>query len=166
MVRLKISLPKKSVLREEGKLGSNHTVKVSKGTWHHVFRSERVYRKELLKSVNLKCAVCVRQILGSSGASSSSTSYPQDSPSTSSSPASLRSDAEVSGSRGDPSKTQKNQNQNKDNQEAAGNRLARSPGEVVEDTEVPASANISHDSGSEHPAKVASRKHSIHTHIS
>ena len=26
--------PKKSILREVGKLGSNHTVKFSKGTWH------------------------------------------------------------------------------------------------------------------------------------
>ena len=28
------SYPRKSILRERGKLGSNHTVKISKGTWH------------------------------------------------------------------------------------------------------------------------------------
>ena len=32
---------RKSILREVGKLGSNHTVKFSKGTWHHVKIRER-----------------------------------------------------------------------------------------------------------------------------
>ena len=32
-------LPRKSVLREAGKLGSNHTVQFSKVTWHHVKKS-------------------------------------------------------------------------------------------------------------------------------
>ena len=31
--------PRKSVPREEGKLGSNHTVKFPKGTWHHFSNS-------------------------------------------------------------------------------------------------------------------------------
>ena len=30
------SYPRKSILHEPGKLGSNHTVKFSKGTWHHI----------------------------------------------------------------------------------------------------------------------------------
>ena len=29
------SHPRKSIQRKEGKLGSNHTVNFSKGTWHH-----------------------------------------------------------------------------------------------------------------------------------
>ena len=33
------SHPRKLILREEGKLGSNHTVKFSKGTWHHIKKS-------------------------------------------------------------------------------------------------------------------------------
>ena len=37
--------------------------------------------------------------------------------------------------------------------------------ENLEDTEVPTAANISHDSDPEHPSKVASRKHSIYTHV-
>ena len=37
--------------------------------------------------------------------------------------------------------------------------------ENLEDTEMPAPAHISHDSDSERPAKVASRKHSIYTHL-
>ena len=35
----------------------------------------------------------------------------------------------------------------------------------LEDTEVPALANTSQDSDSEHPSKVASRKHRLHTHF-
>ena len=30
------SPPRKSILREEGKLGSTHVVKFSKGTWHQI----------------------------------------------------------------------------------------------------------------------------------
>ena len=33
--------PKKSILWKVGKLGSNHTVKFSKGTWHHIKILER-----------------------------------------------------------------------------------------------------------------------------
>ena len=57
-------------------------------------------------------------------------------------------------------------------QGTAGDRLRDLPERVeeftenLEDTEVPASANISDDSDSEHPAKVASKKYSVHTHIS
>ena len=36
----------------------------------------------------------------------------------------------------------------------------------LEDTQVPALANTSHDSDSERPTKVASRKHSVYTHFS
>ena len=35
------SHPRKSILRKEGKLGSKHTVKFSKGTWHHIKIRER-----------------------------------------------------------------------------------------------------------------------------
>ena len=35
------SHPKKSILRAVGKLGSNHTIKFSKGTWHHKKNRER-----------------------------------------------------------------------------------------------------------------------------
>ena len=31
------SYPRKSVLREQGRLGSKHTVKFSMGTWHQIF---------------------------------------------------------------------------------------------------------------------------------
>ena len=52
------SSPRKCILREEGKLGSNHTVKFSRGTWHHIkIREERVHREELFKSVNLTSAI-------------------------------------------------------------------------------------------------------------
>ena len=30
------SYPRKSILRESGKLGTNHAVKLSKGTWHQI----------------------------------------------------------------------------------------------------------------------------------
>ena len=59
---------------------------------------------------------------------------------------------------------------NKDNKGASGDRLRDLPEwleeftESLEDTEVPASAHISHESDSEHPYEVASRKHSIYTH--
>ena len=35
------SHPRKSILRKEGKLGSNHAVKFSKGTWHPIKNRER-----------------------------------------------------------------------------------------------------------------------------
>ena len=35
------SHPRKSILREQGKLGSKHTVKFSKGTWHQIKIRER-----------------------------------------------------------------------------------------------------------------------------
>ena len=43
------SHPRKSIPREEGKLGSNHTVKLPKGTWHQGKKigKERVHREEL-----------------------------------------------------------------------------------------------------------------------
>ena len=43
------------------KMGSNHTVKFSRSTWHQIkFGKERVHRKELFKSVNLMSAVPAR----------------------------------------------------------------------------------------------------------
>ena len=50
---------RKSILRKDGKLGSNHTVKFSKGTWHHIkiFGKERVHRKESCQSMSLKNAI-------------------------------------------------------------------------------------------------------------
>ena len=59
----------------------------------------------------------------------------------------------------------------KDNKGTTGNRLRDFPEwlqeftDNLEDTEVPASAYISHDSDSERLTKVASRKHGIHTHF-
>ena len=72
--------------------------------------------------------------------------------------------------RRDPPKT-KSQNLNEDHEKAAGSRLRDLPEwleeftDNFEDAEVPASANISPDSDSERPSKVASRKHIIHTHF-
>ena len=53
------SHPSKSILREEGKLGPNHTVKFSQGTWHHIqkFWKERVHREASFKSANLTSAI-------------------------------------------------------------------------------------------------------------
>ena len=90
--------------------------------------------------------------------------------SSSSNPASLRSDEGVSGRWRNPPKT-KNQNKNKDNKGAVGDRLRdlsewlQEFTENLEDAEVPTSANISHDSDSEHPMTVAPRKHSVYTHF-
>ena len=54
--------PRKSILRETGKLGSNHTVKFSKGTWHHIkIRDERFHREELSQGVNLMSVVLARE---------------------------------------------------------------------------------------------------------
>ena len=51
------SYPRKSVLREEGKLGSNHAVKFSTGTWHHLkIRERKVHREAPFRSVNLMSA--------------------------------------------------------------------------------------------------------------
>ena len=109
----------------------------------------------------------------SSSEGSSSTSFPPDSTSSSPSPAKLRSDdpyQQASGNRRDPPKTQ-NKNNNVDNQQAVGKRLRDLPEwleaftDNLEDTEVPVTAHSSHDSDSERPTKVASRNHSVHTHV-
>ena len=85
------------------------------------------------------------------------------------SPARIRSDethAQASGDRGDPPKI-KNKNEKMGNNQATRSRLRDLPvwlqefTEKLEDTDVPAPANTSHDSDSEHLAKVATRKHSI-----
>ena len=54
VVYLKNSCPRKSFLREPGKLGSQHAVKFSKGTWRQIkkFGKERVHREDLSQ----KCA--------------------------------------------------------------------------------------------------------------
>ena len=60
---------------------------------------------------------------------------------------------------------------NEDNKQAAGNRLRDLPESLqeftdnLEDAEVPAPANTSHDSESERPTEAASRKRSIYTHF-
>ena len=56
------SYPRKSILRERGRLGSKHAVKFSNGTWHQFQNSgERVHREELSKSVLLVNVVFVHQ---------------------------------------------------------------------------------------------------------
>ena len=39
------SYPRKSILREKGKLGSKHAVKFSEGTWHQKIGKETVHRQ-------------------------------------------------------------------------------------------------------------------------
>ena len=52
------SHPRKSTPRQEGNLGSNRTVKFSKGTWHHKkIGKERVHREASFKSVDLTNAI-------------------------------------------------------------------------------------------------------------
>ena len=106
----------------------------------------------------------------SSGTSSSSTSPPQDSSSTSSSPATDRSDEPVTGNWRETNpitpiqNKKRNGNQDLDRLRDLPERLEEFT-DNPEDTEVPAPANISQDSNAERPAKVASRKHSIYTHL-
>ena len=60
------SYPRKSILREEGRLWPKHTVKFSKSTWHPIFfffkknGKERVHREELSESVRLMSVVLAR----------------------------------------------------------------------------------------------------------
>ena len=95
-------------------------------------------------------------------------SSPQDSSSTSSSPASERSDEPAPGNWRDWPKTQ-NKNKKKDINRASDDCLRPEWLEEftdnLEDTEVSASTHISQDSNSKHFAKVTFRKHSIGTHI-
>ena len=53
--RLPSDCPKKdSILREFGKLGSNHTVKFSRGAWHHVkIREKKGPSQGMFKNANL-----------------------------------------------------------------------------------------------------------------
>ena len=56
------SHPRKYILREKGKLGSNRAVKFSQGTWHQKkIRKERVHGEVLSKNVNLTSVVLARQ---------------------------------------------------------------------------------------------------------
>ena len=55
------SYPRKSIPREEGRLGSKHAVKYFKCTWHQIkIRENEVHREELLKSVRLMSVVLAR----------------------------------------------------------------------------------------------------------
>ena len=47
------SYPRKSILREPGRLGSKHAVKFSKGTWHQMYIRER---KGPSRGIIQKCA--------------------------------------------------------------------------------------------------------------
>ena len=122
--------------------------------------------KRILRKTEKFVPVVVKGLSSSSGASSSS----EESSSTSSSPARTRIDEDASGNRRDHTTTH-NQNDKRDNEEAAGNRLQDLPEYLeeftddLEDTEVPTSAKNPHDSDSEHPIKVASRKHSVYAHF-
>ena len=55
-------LSEKSVLRENRKLGSNHTVKFSKGTWHHKKIAKERVHCGAFESVNLTRAIRVPQV--------------------------------------------------------------------------------------------------------
>ena len=64
VVCLKILLRESLFYGKEGKLGSNHTVKFSKGTWHHIkFGKERVHREASFKSVNFTSGIRARSDL-------------------------------------------------------------------------------------------------------
>ena len=58
-----LSEERKSILRKNGKLGSNHTVKFSEGTWHHVEARERNGPSQgvMQKSLDLMSVVLVRK---------------------------------------------------------------------------------------------------------
>ena len=120
--------------------------------------------KSCVKNTQKFFPIDVPGVSSCSSASSSSTSLPQDSSSTSPRPARLRSDDthyQAPGNRGDPPYITK-QKKKKGNNQATSSRL-RDLQEWL--TEVEALANSSHDSDSERPTKVASRKHSIYTHF-
>ena len=130
--------------------------------------TEKQTGKRIVCKTETFVPVVLPGLSSSSSASSSSTMLPQDS-SVSSNPPSSRSDEGVSGNWRRPPKTQ---NKKKgDDQGAAGDRLRDLPEwledftENLEDTEMPAPANISHDSDSERPMKVAPRNHSIYNHL-
>ena len=108
------------------------------------------------------------ELSSNSGTSSFSTSLPLHSSSTSSSPATERSDDQAPGKWHDSPKIKK---KNRENNGASDDRL-RDPlewlqefTENLEDTEVAPPARISHDSDSETPIKVVSGKHSIFAHL-
>ena len=112
----------------------------------------------------------VRGLSTSSGASSSSTSPPQDLSSTS--PAQERSDEAALGNLVRDKHQNPKQHQKMDDNRDADDRLRHLPewleefADNLEDTEVHAPAHISQDSDSQRPAKVVSksRKHSIYSH--
>ena len=50
--------PKKSILRKGGKLGLNHTIKLSKGTWHHIkIREGKRPSRGVIQKLNLTSAI-------------------------------------------------------------------------------------------------------------
>ena len=58
------SYPRKSIQREQGKLGSKHAVKFSKSTWHHIkFRERKGPSRGVSKSVKLMSATRLLQDL-------------------------------------------------------------------------------------------------------
>ena len=105
-----------------------------------------------------------------SGTSPSSTSPPQDPSTASSSPATERSHGEAPGNWRESPKNQ-NKIKKRDNNRDPDGRWRGLPEwleeitENLKNTEVPAPAHISHDSDSEHPAKVTLKKHSVYTHL-
>ena len=117
-------------------------------SWRCSYSSTRLqlYRLESFGKSSLKPMTktenfvpsAVPGLSSSSGASSSSTSLPQDSSTTSPSPAKLRSDDthdQASGDRGDPPKI-KNKKDNEDNNQATRNRFRGLPAWLEEITEV------------------------------
>ena len=58
------SYPRKSLLREEEKLGSKHAVKFSKGTWHQIIIRERVGppRGTIQKCEPQECGLCAPKL--------------------------------------------------------------------------------------------------------
>ena len=59
------SYPRKSILREERKLGSNHAVKFSQGTWHQIkIWESKGPSRGIIQSVNLMSVVQARQNSG------------------------------------------------------------------------------------------------------
>ena len=111
--------------------------------------------KRILCNTENVVPVVVPGLSSSSSASSSSASFPQDSSSSSPSPAKFRSDDthdQASGDRLRSSKNQKTTIENEDNNQGTRDRLRNLPDwleeftDNLEDTEVPALTNTSHDS--------------------
>ena len=129
-------------------------------------------RKKILCTTGNVVPLVVPGLSSNSGTSSSSTSLPQDSSSTPPSPASSRSDEtyyQAPGDRrDDPPPKKKNEDNNQASEDQLGDLLEwlEEFTDGLENTEVAEPANISQDSDSERPTKVACKKHGIKTHFS